>query len=952
MSASRLPPPFGTLVDRERPVTFRFEGRPVHGLAGDTIASALAAQGQWMLSRSFKYHRPRGMVSAAGLEANTLVQVGVEPNVYADRRPITPDLAVTAVNTFGGLALDAGRLIGLLSRFMPVGFYYRAFFKPKGSWKLWEPVIRHLAGLGRIDPKTPHGVYDKAYLFADVAVVGGGPAGLAAALAAAEAGAEVLLVEENPVLGGALTYARAAGDAGLVDRVRAHPGITVLTEATCQGLFADHWLSVTQGNRLNKVRAKAVVIASGAHEVPAVFRGNDLPGILLGSAVQRLMRLWAVRPGTRAVILAANDDAYGVALDLLDAGVSVAAIADLRPDPGAGAWVEDVRARGIPLHPGTTIAEAEGRNARVAAVRLAPVTGPGRFGPAGPPLACDLVAVSVGYGPLTQLLTQGGAQVLPDPDTFMPRVKATPAGLYAAGSVNGVWAPAAVERDGARAGRAAAAHTGFAVTVPDAVAPDDAGLTWPHPVFPHPEGKEFIDFDEDLQVHDIVEAAALGWDHIQLLKRFSTAGMGPTQGKLTNALVQGLLGRVTGTSAPTVGTVTVRPPITGEKIGHLAGRGFDLKRLTPLHHRHQALGATMMVAGTWMRPAHYGPDLATAIPAEVRAARTDAALIDVSTLGKLEVRGPDAARFLERIYTWTYEKLAVGRVRYALMLDETGAIIDDGVAARLHEQHFYVTATTGGVDRVYRLMTFFNAQWRLRVDIAQVTAAFAGLSLLGPRSRALLAEGGTDIDLAPEAFPYLGVRTGTVAGIPARVMRLGFGGELGYEIHVPSSQGAALWDALAARGARPVGVEAQRVLRLEKGHIIVGQDTDSLTHPLEADMTWAVGRKKADFLGKAALEALEARPQTRRLVGFELAPDAPVIPKENHLVIEDGALAGRVTSIALSPTLGKVIGLAFVPPERATPGTAFTIRAEGGVLVSATVVAPPFYDPDNARQEM
>lgn len=953
--SNRLAAPYGALIDRDRPVTFSFEGNSVTGFAGDTIASALAAQGQWMISRSFKYHRPRGLVSAAGLEAATMVQVDDEPNAYACKRPIADGLEVTAVNTFGGLAADKGRVLEKLSRFLPVGFYYRSFFTPRVAWKFWEPVIRWMAGLGRANPAAQHGYYDKAYLFADVAIIGGGPAGLSAALAAAEEGAEVLLVDDNPRLGGALNYARTEAS-DFAAQVAADARITVLSDAVCQGLFADNWLSVTQGNRLYKVRAKSVVIATGAHEQPAVFRGNDLPGIMLGSAAQRLMRLWAVRPGRRAVVLAANDDAYGVALDLIEAGVGVAAIADLRTEPGDDPRVAAVRGKGVLIHPRTCIAEAiEGGN-HVTAVRLAPVTGAGGFGAPGQPIACDVVCVSVGYVPLTQLLSQGGTKLVPDEATCMPRVEALPAGLFAAGSVAGVWAWDRVEADGRRAGKAAAVHAGKECSVPAAVAPDGQGLTHPQPIFPHPKGKDFIEFDEDVQVRDIVDAAAMGWDSIQLLKRFTTAGMGPSQGKLTNALVQKALGTATGITPPVVGTITVRPPVIGEKMGQLAGRGFEPKRLTAMHHQHVAAGAKMMVAGTWMRPAYYGPDAETAILAEVRAARQGVGMIDVSTLGKLEVRGPEAGAFLERIYTWTYDKLAVGRVRYALMLDETGAIIDDGVAARLHEQHFYVTATTGGVDRVFRLMQFFNAQWRMRVDIANVTAAHAGLNLIGPRAREVLAALGADVDISREGFPYLGIRTGHVAGIPARLMRIGFGGELGFEIHVPASRGAELWERVVAAGQafgiRPVGIEAQRVLRLEKGHIIVGQDTDGLTHPLEAAMGWAVGRKKADFLGKAAMDVLEAKGLTRKLVGFELDAAARAVPAENHLVIRQGDIAGRVTSITRSPTLGKVIGLAYVAPEQAETGALFTIRAEGGVLVSATVVPLPFYDPDNKRQEM
>ena len=964
MTSSRLPAPFGQLIERSRKVAFTFEGRKVEGYAGDTISSALAGSGRWLLSRSFKYHRPRGILSAAGLEANTMVQVGAEPNVLADRRAIEPGMAVRAVNTFGGLDRDFGRILEKFSRFLPVGFYYRTFYTPRIAWRFWEPVIRRLAGLGTVDVSAHHDYHDKAYLFADAAIIGGGIAGMAAALEAAGAGAEVILIDDAPRLGGSMLFARAGKECGaaeklaadLAAKVAAESGITVLREATCQGLFADKWLSVTQGKRLFKLRASSVVAATGVYEQPAVFRNNDLPGIMLGTAAQRLMRLWAVKPGNRAVVLAANADAYGVALDLLDAGVAVEAIADLGRPREEDERVAAVRARGVSILPETAIAEAIEGDKHVAAVRLAPITGPGRFGFVCKEIACDLVCVSVGYIPSTQLLSQGGARLVPDEATCMPAVADLPPGLFAAGSVDGMWSVERCLADGRRSGLAAAAHAGKNCAVPEPLLPDSDGLTYPNPIFPHPKGKDFIEFDEDVQVKDILDAAAMGWDQIQLLKRFSTAGMGPSQGKLYNALVQKALSGATACPPPTVGTVTIRPPVFGEKLGHLAGRAFEPVRLTAMHHRHLAAGAQMMPAGLWMRPAFYGSDMETAVRGEVLAARKSVGLIDVSTLGGLDIRGPHAARFLERIYTWTYGKLAVGRVRYALMLDETGVIIDDGVAARLHERHFYVTATTGGVDRVFRLMQFYNAQWRMKVDIANVTAAYAGVNLIGPHSREVLAQLGTDIDIGGESFPYLGIRAGSVGGIPARVMRVGFGGELGYEIHVPASRGEELWDkAMAAGepfGIRPVGVEAQRVLRLEKGHIIVGQDTDGLTHPAEAGMGWAIGRKKADFIGKAAMDILEAKGITRKLAGFVLADDAGPVPKENHLVIRDGEIVGRVTSIARSPALGFAVGLAYVAPDQAEPGQTFTIRVDGGQMVTAATVALPFYDPANKRQEM
>ena len=376
-----------------------------------------------------------------------------------------------------------------------------------------------------------------------------------------------------------------------------------------------------------------------------------------------------------------------------------------------------------------------------------------------------------------------------------------------------------------------------------------------------------------------------------------------------------------------------------------------------MHHRHIEAGATMTVAGAWLRPAHYGAEseAETLIAAEARAVREAVGLIDVGTLGKIEVRGADAAEFLERIYTFAYAALPVGRSRYVLMTDETGFIVDDGVACRLAADHFYVTATTGGAEAVHRAMLWWNVQWQLDVDIANVTSAYAALNIAGPRSREVLAPLCEDVDLDADAFPYLGVREGRVAGAPARLMRLGFVGELGYELHVPASRGEHVWDALieAGRdaGIKRFGVEAQRLLRLEKGHIIVGQDTDALTHPEEADMAWAISRKKPFFVGGRAIDMRTARGITRKLVGFRLADPTGEIPKECHLVIEDGDIAGRVTSCAQGVGAEGVIGLAYVRPHQAEPGREIEIRGDTTRSIAATVVALPFYDPDNRRQE-
>lgn len=969
---NRLPAPRGLLIDRSKQITFTFEGRSFTGYAGDTIASALAANDAWMISRSFKYHRPRGVLTMIGQDANTLVQIGDEPNCLADKRAIEPDMAVEGQNYIGTLEADRGRMVELVKKFLPVGFYYKTFHEKRDSWRFWEPIVRAMAGLGKIDLKADfhHSYYDKKYLFADVAVIGGGPAGLAAALQAAETGAEVILIEESPQLGGSLNYARfdETGDGGsrtsgeLASRVRLQPNITVMTNAICSGWFADNWLPVIQGNRFHKLRAKAVVIATGSIEQPSVFRNNDLPGIMMGSAAQRLIHLYGVRPGKRAVILTANRDGYGQALDLLEAGIEVAAVVDLRPMPPQDAMTKAVQRAGIEVRTGHAIAEAMyiGQKKHVSGVSVAPITGEGELGKAVAEYACDTVLMSVGYSPAGHLLHHAGTKFGYDARSHMFKPEAVPAHVFAAGSVNNTFDLSAVIADGRHAGWAAAKDAGFE-RGSEPAQPVDRGAenqTHPWPIFPHAKGMEFVDFDEDLKIEDLINGIHDGYDSVELLKRYSTVGMGPSQGKHSAVAAVRIVSRETGMDLRNMSVTTQRPPYTPEKFGHLAGRIFDPERRTAMHHRHLELGAQMMPAGLWWRPAYYGAkaDRDQIIRDEVNNVRNNVGLIDVSTLGGLDVRGPDAAEFLNRMYTFTYTKLQVGRSRYLLMTDQTGVITDDGVACRFHDEHFYVTATTSGVDAVYRQMLQWNAQWRLDVDIANVTAAYAGVNIAGPKSREVLARVCHDIDLSPEGFPYLGVRMGTVAGIPARLMRVGFVGELGYEIHVPASYGEALWDALMAAGGlngiRPFGVEAQRVLRLEKGHIIISQDTDGLTNAYEADMPWAVAKSKPFYVGGRSAEIQLKNGLTRKLVGFTLKNADDPCPEECHLVLKGSAIVGRVTSAVHSPSLKKVVGLAYVHPDDAQPGSTFDIKVHGGRIIQGTVVPIPFFDPENKRQEM
>jgi sarcosine oxidase subunit alpha len=956
----------GLLIDRERPLLFQFDGQACQGFAGDTIASALLGNGRWLLSRSFKYHRPRGPLSMAGQDANTLVQLPEEPNVLADLEPAREGQVVEGQNFNGSLEHDRDAYLGKFSRFMPVGFYYRSFYKPKGMWKVWEPLIRKKAGLGVLDLGFKPQYYDKAYLFVDVAVIGGGPAGLRAALDAANAGAKVLLIEQQPVLGGSLSYARfdIAGTRAaslrqeLLAAIEDHPNIQVLLDATCNGWFTDNYLPVIQHKRLYKVRASRCLVAAGSFDQPVVFRNNDLPGVMLTSAAQRLMKLYAVKPGQRAVILTGHDDGYLAALDLQEQGVAVAAVVDMRAAPADAALAAELKRRDIPVHLGSTVYEAlhETGMRHVSGVDIRPITGQGKVGAHGLRLVCDLLCMSAGYMPVYQLLCQAGGKLAYDVNRDEFTLSNLPAGLNIAGSVNGRHALANVLADATRGAAEAVAALGLqAPSQP--VFSAEAKVNFPWPIFPHPKGKDFVDFDEDLQVRDIVNATRSGYRDIQLVKRFSTVGMGPSQGRHSALPTARLVAHATGRSISETGVTTARPPFQAEKLAHVAGRAFDPYRQTPMHRRHLQAGAKMMPAGIWQRPAYYGKpeERERCMQEEARHVREKVGLIDVSTLGGLDVRGADAAELLERIYTFGFAKLPVGRTRYALMTNEQGVVIDDGVCARLGEQHFYVTATTSGVERIYQQMLKWNAQWRLDVDITNVTAALAAVNLAGPLSRQVLAKVCGDVDLSAEAFPYLGVRQGKVAGIPARILRVGFVGELGYEVHVPARHAERLWDELMQAGAglgiRPFGVETQRLLRLEKGHVIISQDTDGMTHPAEIDMQWAIGRKKPFFVGKRSIEILEAQPLKRKLVGFTLPQGSPQ-PLEGHLVLDGPDITGNVTSCEYSVTLGQIIGLAYAGAHQATPGMHIPIRVEGGAMVHAKVVQLPFHDPDNLRQEL
>lgn len=968
---SRLPPHPAQRIERMRPLAFTFGGRPIPALEGDTVGAALHAAGTRILSRSFKYHRPRGLLCCAGRCPNCLVNVDGVPNVRACTEPVRTGMQVRSQHAWPSLEWDVLAVFDRLHRLLPVGFYYKTFIRPRRLWPLYEGVLRRLAGLGEITwPDAPPGDYDREHVFADVAVVGGGAAGMAAALEAARAGAAVALVDAEPRLGGHLlvgTRPLAAGEfrgqagwevaAALAREVTAEGRIRVLAEATAFGLYEGGLLGVLHGRRFVRLRARQVVVATGGFEYPAVFEGNDLPGVMLGSAAQRLVALYGVRPGTRVVVAARDDRGLEVALDLLAAGVELAAVLDARPATPEPAASAALRAAGVEVVAGHGVLRASGHQQLRSVLIGGAVDGRGAR-----EVACDLVCLATGFEPAAGLIGQAGGRLLPDAATGLLAPAALPPGVFAAGEVAGVEGLEAILASGRLAGaqavlaldgRARPAARATSARVAELSAAMEAGrrerVVGPLPASaPSPGAKTFVCLCEDVTEKDVRRAIAEGFDHIETLKRYTTVTMGPCQGKMCHRPAIDLCAALTGRTVAETGTTTARPPLAPVPLGALAARLEEPVKLTPMHDRHVARGATQMDMGVWKRPLHYG-----SVEAECRAVHDAVALIDVSTLGKLEVVGRDAAEFLDWLHPNRVADLKPGRVRYRILCDDAGILLDDGTVARLGEERFLVTTTTGAVDAVEQWFDWWLAGSGRCAHVVNVTGALGAINVAGPRARDLLAPL-TDLDLAPEAFPYLGVREGHVAGVPCVVLRIGFVGELGYEIHFPADYGESLWDVLVEAGAPlgivPFGVEAQRVLRLEKQHAIVGHDTDALSNPLEADLAWAVKLDKPDFVGRDALLAVRARDRRQQLVGFELAGAGPV-PAEGAAVVADGRPIGRVTSAKWSPHLGRAIGLAWLPPEAAREGAAFDVRVDGATR-RATVVTRPFYDPDGARLRM
>jgi len=1000
-------------IDRSRRLHFSFDGERFIGAAGDTLASALLANGVHLMGRSFKYHRPRGLLAAGAEEPNALVTVRRDaarctPNLRATQVELYEGLEAHSQNRWPSLAFDVGAINDLLSPLFPAGFYYKTFMWPRRAWKaLYEPYIRAAAGLGRAPGRADPDRYANRYAHCDVLVVGGGPSGLAAALAAAAGGARVIVCDEQPQFGGSLLSDADAASASwlatslaaLRDNVR----VTLLPRATAFGYFPHNLVALNERltdhlqsppadqprERCWQVRAREVVLATGAIERPLVFPGNDRPGIMLAAAARSLLNRYAVMPGRRAVLITACDEAYRAALDLHRAGIAIGVIGDLRTHAD-GPWAEAARAAGLPLLTQCTVLGTSGR-LRVSSVRLARLDAGRRMLGAAQTHDCDLLLMCGGYTPSVHLHSQARGTLAWDEtvQSFLPagaveRVRSV-------GACRGVFSLAAAIQDGAAAGGAAAAD---AADSPDAAAratgqpatrgqgpmPDpDASMAGFSGAVPQPQGtsggKAFVDWQNDVTTRDLALATREGFESIEHIKRYTTTGMATDQGKTSNLNALGFVSQQLDKAIAQVGLTTFRMPYTPVSFGSFAGfaRGelFDPVRTTPLHDWAQEHGAVFEDVSLWKRARYFpraGEDMHAAVARECRAVRGACGIFDASTLGKIELVGPDALTFMNRLYANAWNTLAVGRCRYGVLLREDGFLLDDGVVARTAQQRLHVTTTTGGAARVLALMEdYLQTEWpELRVWATSTTEQWAVIALQGPRSRAVLQDLVEGVDLSAAALPHMSVAHGRICGVQALLFRVSFTGELGFEVNVPADFAPAVWQAIceagSAYGITPYGTEAMHVLRAEKGYIIIGQETDGTVTPDDVGLAWAIGKNKPDFVGKRSLSrpAMTA-PDRKQLVGLLTADPAVVLEEGSQLMAAAAPRPaarsargprqrsiGHVTSSYYSPALARSIALALLAGGRARIGETLWVPSAGGEL-PVSVTSAVFYDPQGAR---
>ena len=1005
----------GVLIDRKRPLRFRFDGRDYGGFAGDTLASALLANGVRLVGRSFKYHRPRGILGAGVEEPNALVQLRrgarSEPNLRATQVELYDGLEAHSQNRWPSLAFDLAGVGNAVAGLLPAGFYNKTFMWPPSSWRCYEYFIRRAAGLGRAPGGADPDHYAQRFAHCDVLVIGAGAAGLSAALAAGRCGVRVILVDEQAAPGGWLSASREILDGrDAMTRVRecvaelaAMPNVRLLRRTTAFGFYDDNMVTAcervtdhlreppsgkhdTEQNqdhppvprqRLWWIRAARVVLAAGALERHITFPGNDVPGVMLASAVQAYIRRYAVCAGREVTVFTNNDSAYAVVPLLHTAGARVAHVVDARPGGAGRAARRQVQRYGVPHTSGAVVSRALGYKSLVG-IEFSPWSEDAAGGAAGATMSrgktihCDLLCVSGGWNPTAHLYSQAGGRLRYDERlcAFVPGSERP--GLHCAGAVRGLDDTDACIADGAAIGVRAAQECGATVAFTPPSAPRTAAPggepplpLWRVPNAPGCRAKAFVDFQNDVSDDDVALAFREGYRSVEHLKRYTTLGMGTDQGRTGNVIGLAIMAGLRGRTIAETGATTFRPPYSAVALGALAsgehGRHFAPLRRTPLHDLHETLGAAMLNVGPWQRAQYYaapGETMHEAIRREALHVRQKVGLVDISTLGKIAVMGRDATAFLDRVYINRFSTLKTGRCRYGVMLREDGFVFDDGASACIADGVCYMTTTTTNAGPVMAHLEYYaQTVWpELQVRLESLTDQWAGMALAGPRAREVLQAAG-DGDFSDEALPFMGCTDAVVGGCPVRLLRITFSGERAYEVHTPSDYAVTVWETLLEAGApfeiAPYGTEAMNVLRIEKGHV-TGAELDGTT--LAADLGFAGMQKTdGDFIGKRSLERPAFADPARLMLAGLVACDRQAIPRGAQLI--EGLrmrgvqpMLGHVTSSCYSSILDQQIALALLAGGREQHGRELTAASPlTGECVAVTVCSPHFFDPAGER---
>ena len=986
-------------IDETTRVSFKFNSKNYYGYKGDTLASALIANGIHLVGRSFKYHRPRGIMTAGSEEPNAIVQLNnnsalSEPNVRATEVEIYDGLEASSQNCWPSVNFDIGGINNFLSPLLPAGFYYKTFMWPASFWEKYEYFIRKSAGLGKSPAAPDPDIYDHKYIHCDVLVIGGGISGIMAAKTAAQNGLNTLLVEEKPNLGGTTIYQNSeqhkinnqTSSIWLekeIANLESLDNLEIKTRTSVAAFHGYNFLLARENltdhlpikdrtnkvrQRLLKIRAKKVITATGSLERPLVFNNNDRPGILLSSAIKKYIDFYGVSCGEDNVLFTNNDSAYETALSLFKKGIRVKAIVDIREQPSSKI-IEEVESNGIKIYKEYTVVNTEGYK-KINKISIMQLSKDGQSVIGSKiDLDCDCLGLSGGWTPAVHLFTQSGGKLrFRDEDqVFIPNHY--PSKQISIGSCNGDFeldeilnlVPTQlknfleIEKT---------EYENLSIEISKNLSKRNIWLLPSDKVLG--KTKPFVDYQNDATAKDIKLALREGFRSIEHVKRYTTTGMGTDQGKLGNMHALGIIAETAGVKMGELGTTTFRPPYTPLSFGTIVGRNvgeyFDIFRKTTIHEWHVKNNAEFENVGQWKRAWYYPKtteDMHQAVQRESKAARESVGILDASTLGKIDIQGTDASEFLNRVYTNAWSKLGIGKCRYGLMLHEDGMVYDDGVTTRLDENHYIMTTTTGGAANVMsKLEDYLQTEWpELDVYLTSVTDHFATISVCGPNSKKIVSKVIPDLDLSDENFPHMSFKNAKIDKVKCRVMRISFTGEHSYEINIQASFGKSVWEKCMEAGKEfnitPYGTETMHLLRAEKGFIIVGQDTDATMTPIDLQMDWIVSKKKYDFIGKRSLYRSDTiREDRKQLVGL-LTDDPKIVLEEGAQIVEDTNLKpiemlGHVTSSYYSPNLNKSIALAVVRGGKNMMGKKLFIPMENKII-SVTVADPVFLDKENKR---